>query len=416
MPDTGVRVRLGCGRALGAHDGPDARTAMVHVLWYRKFFKQHRGRGPRHHHLLGKGSAVSCPRFVVTGPVLAAAGLAIGSMMNMTSAQATTCFYERLTLAQAYERADSIVVAEATDCKGDERPVSGACSSHWYEFEKLEVLKEAKASEDAALSLAAAGPMGCGMHFWIGGRFLLFLDDQSRPIVAASGYLSGDDLRTVVSQERLNVLRDYRDGRRPDLSEPWRFSDYGVACSLSHAFEGGSLGLTFAYAQGDYGRLEAEVTRSPDGELELRAKPADPSFQPRAPRRTSARARRRGGVSANVMLFDHASVVPDSVVVAVGGVTWSTERLTIESGGGPTMPPTYGGELLIADTGLAFFSALEENSALTISGLRENLTEESSGPPIAFSYETTTTYFDEAGKKFRACIDGSGRRPHPELP
>ncbi len=193
------------------------------------------------------------------------------------AAVASDCFYLHFTLEKDYRRADSIVVAHASGCPDSQLPISGRCPDQLYSFDVIEVLKDSVPSRDHGGVIQGSRKMGCGMYFRIGHSYLLFIDENGNLNHGASGYLSADDARSIATEERLQILRQYRDHMIEDLSGPWRFFDHGRACHVNHSFEGGSLSFSYVYAKNDYhGSARLVSSRGPNGEYRLDSGPPTP--------------------------------------------------------------------------------------------------------------------------------------------
>lgn len=146
------------------------------------------------------------------------------------TAHALSCAPRLFTLSEAYEAADSIIVGLITECKEEISSDSWANGGGDCSFTSLEVLKESVPARDYS---GVTSSSGCGLSLHVGKRYLLFLDNENRPM-HYSASLDGEQYPTQLTNSYQRILREFRDGVIRDLSEPWMFAEYEGACSLSH--------------------------------------------------------------------------------------------------------------------------------------------------------------------------------------
>ena len=137
------------------------------------------------------------------------------------TALSLSCAPNAFTLSEAFEKADSIIVALVTECKKEISSEAWAHGGADCSFVSLEVLKESKPVRDHR---GVASSHGCGLSLFVGKQYLLFLDSENKPI-GLSASLSGDQSPFQLSTSYQKILREYRDGAIQDLSEPWVFGE-----------------------------------------------------------------------------------------------------------------------------------------------------------------------------------------------
>jgi len=164
-------------------------------------------------------------------------------LLFSASVHARTCEPRHFTLADAYEEADSIVVGIVTECErvgGTDR-----CA-----FATLEVLKDSTPTRDYA---GFAESPGCGLGLYVGQQYLLFLNRDNEPL-RYSEPLSIEGWAATQVNERLRILRDFRNGVTADVSGPWFFhKSFFGSCMLIHGVRGNQM----------------EFTRRPEGAVPL---------------------------------------------------------------------------------------------------------------------------------------------------
>lgn len=166
--------------------------------------------------------------------LLVALATGVVLLMLPIAAGALSCAMPVNTLAEAYDEADSIIIGLVTDCA---EPVS---SDPWTgggagcSFDTLEVLKAAVPARDYR---GTADSEACGLSLQVGNQYLLFLDEDNRPLPFSTG-LNGDSNRAALPREQVRILRQFRDGAVADLSDPWIFYEQDGTCTISHAVGG----------------------------------------------------------------------------------------------------------------------------------------------------------------------------------
>lgn len=156
---------------------------------------------------------------------------AIGALLVLPmNARALSCAPRVFTLSEAYDAADSIIVGLVTECEEEVSREPWANGGSDCSFVSLDVLKESNSARDYR---GVSSSSGCGLSLQVGKQYLLFLDNENRPM-HYSASLNGEQYSTQLSNSYQRILRDFRDGVIRDLSEPWTFGEYEGACSLSH--------------------------------------------------------------------------------------------------------------------------------------------------------------------------------------
>ncbi len=172
----------------------------------------------------------------VSRRVLPAAIVVVASVLLPGSAFALSCAPRQFTLNEAYQAADSIVVGLVTECE-DTSSRSAWTGDSGCSFVSLEVLKEASPARDYG---GSANSQACGLSFYVGNQYLLFLDGENRPLFYGAP-LSGDHPSVELAGAYLEILRDFRDGASRELSEPWIAGEQEGTCFLSHRVGGHSI-------------------------------------------------------------------------------------------------------------------------------------------------------------------------------
>ena len=150
---------------------------------------------------------------------------------------ALSCAPRQFTLNDAYETADSIIVGLITECKEEISSDPWANGGSDCSFSSIEVLKESSPARDYN---GMASSSGCGLSLYVGGQYLLFLDDKNQPMYFSTRF--GSDLyRDQLANEYLRIIRDFRNGVVDDLSEPWMFQKTDESCSIRQSVEGNQV-------------------------------------------------------------------------------------------------------------------------------------------------------------------------------
>lgn len=160
--------------------------------------------------------------------------------VSASSTHALSCAPGYRTLSDAYEAADSIVVALITECKKEVSSDPWASGGDDCSFISLEVLKDSVPARDYG---GVASSSGCGLSLHIGSQYLLFLDSENRPMVA-SAPLGGDHYLSQQTGQYLRILRDFRNGRVNDLAEPWLYEEIGGYCSITQSIKGHQISFS----------------------------------------------------------------------------------------------------------------------------------------------------------------------------
>lgn len=340
--------------------------------------------------------------------------LLLTSISCAQTAFATSCAGVSSTLQEDYDNADSIILAQVSGCADRALPQNGTCPDQRYSFTTLEVLKDSIPSRDHDEDLQGADMMGCGMHFAVGKDYLLFFNQDGTLNHSASGYLSGDDPRIYTANDRLNIIRQFRDGLVPDLSEPWKFMDTGLNCIINHLFKGGSLSFSFYYAKNDYGPMSMDVSKGPNGEVQYDPKPYPPGREPPKVERIGPDFERNDVVFA-VSLKDPERIVEGSISINIGQRSWPLQRMTVVVDAFGINSHTVHSEVTGGEPVLEILDAMNQQTDIVISGLPIGI----AATPVSESpvhYSTQTTQLPMVAERFKACIDGTERRGHAQFP
>jgi hypothetical protein len=161
-------------------------------------------------------------------------------LVSARSAYALSCKSELFTLSEAYEAADSIIVALVTECQEEVSSDSWASGGDGCSFVSLEVLKDAVPVRDYG---GVASSSGCGLSVNVGSQYLLFLDSENRPM-HFSAPLAGDHYLAQQTGQYLRILRDFRSGYVSDLSEPWLHYEYEGYCAIRQSVAGHQISFS----------------------------------------------------------------------------------------------------------------------------------------------------------------------------
>ena len=338
------------------------------------------------------------------------------ALLNSGAVLATTCVPNYSTLQEDYELADAIVLAQASSCAQGE-PVGGwNCEDRLFNLDVIEVIKDSVPSRDYGGAYAGADlAWGCGLGYQLGETYLIFFDGKGG-YSTGSARVSGDDMGVFLAEQRLDVLRQYRDGSVADLSGPWWFMDTGVSCSVSHRFAGGGISVGLGY--GDYkGRVAGMPRRGPDGELQFDVQPMPPGTQPLLEQTTTGPVYDPGDVVLSVSLKDAADLVPASVSIKVDGRAWPLWQRTTTMRAGVSDQKIYS-FATAGNPALEILDAMSRPSAVVVTvarggdsgGIEAATDGATAGTPMLTSFKTRSTQFANTSAKLKACIDGTARR------
>jgi hypothetical protein len=164
---------------------------------------------------------------------------------NLSSVACACSCFPGATLQRQYEQADTIVIAKISGCAADRLSRQGYCHSHGWTFETVENLKGTHAAVRVQSSDASPVRSSCDLSLKVGDTYVLFLSDGRTYQCSGTGSLSDENgarkLRDV------EVLRAYRDGAIPRITDPWYFSDSGWECEIDHHFDGAYLLFSYLY-------------------------------------------------------------------------------------------------------------------------------------------------------------------------
>lgn len=157
-----------------------------------------------------------------------------------SNTHALTCASEQFTLSEAYDAADSIIVALILECQVEVTSDPYAIGGDDCSFVGLEVLKDSAPARDHS---GIASSSGCGLSVHVGSQHLLFLDSENRPM-APSASLSGDHYMSQQTVQYLRILRDFRNGHVSDLAEPWMYEESRGYCSIKQSIKGHQISFS----------------------------------------------------------------------------------------------------------------------------------------------------------------------------
>lgn len=80
-------------------------------------------------------------------------------------------------------------------------------------------------------------PTSAATNVNVGSRYLIFIDNDARLDFCPRSFWLDSPYREAT--ETLKALRDFDQGKIPDLSEPWHFGRAPGSCSLQHSFASG---------------------------------------------------------------------------------------------------------------------------------------------------------------------------------
>ena len=166
--------------------------------------------------------------------VVASTAAIVALFVLAMNARALSCAPRVFTLSEAYDAADSIIVGLVTECEEELSREAWANGGSGCSFVSLDVLKESDSARDYR---GVASSAGCGLSLLVGKQYLLFLDNENRPMRFSTS-LNGAQYPNQLSDSYQRILREFRGGVIRDLSEPWMFGEHEGACFLSHAVGG----------------------------------------------------------------------------------------------------------------------------------------------------------------------------------
>jgi len=167
--------------------------------------------------------------------------LVLALSLYSSNAQALSCPARVFTLADAYEEADGIIIGIVTACEQAQSTDMWVGGGTGCSFSTLEVLKDSNPTRDYG---GVANSAACGLALQVGHQYLMFLDSDNRPLWYSEQLGRGGWADARVNQ-RIAILRDFRNGIAADLSEPWVFQKSIVgACTLYHSFRGNQLSFS----------------------------------------------------------------------------------------------------------------------------------------------------------------------------
>ena len=252
--------------------------------------------------------------------------LATGALLLMLpiAAGALSCAMPVHTLGEAYDAADSIIIGLVTECV---EPVSSdpwANGGAGCSFDSLEVLKAANPARDYR---GTADSHGCGLSLQVGNQYLLFLDEENRPLHYSAG-LNGAAALAAMPREHVRILRQFRDGAISDLSDPWVFREDEATCTISHSVRGNAL--TFSKQKVGAPPSTSDYSRDMvDGKVVLKGKAvgSGESLQRPQPDVTivmpaDAPEIPFDALMLNVMLLEPAPVPERRTVLTIGSESW----------------------------------------------------------------------------------------------
>ena len=266
--------------------------------------------------------------------------LATGALLLMLpiAAGALSCAMPVHTLGEAYDAADSIIIGLVTECV---EPVSSdpwANGGAGCSFDSLEVLKAANPARDYR---GTADSHGCGLSLQVGNQYLLFLDEENRPLRYSAGLNSDRGLGTM-PREHVRILRQFRDGAISDLSDPWYFWEHEGTCTISH--RAGAHTITFTKLRDGALPSASDFSREiVDGNIVLKGKAVGSGETLQRPEPdvtivmpTDTPENPFDVLMLNVMLAEPAPDPERRVVLTVGSATWPLHRMetSISCGGG----------------------------------------------------------------------------------
>jgi hypothetical protein len=150
---------------------------------------------------------------------------------------ALSCASRHFTLREAFEAADSIIVGVVTGCRQEISSDGWTGGGDDCSFVAVDVLKESKPPRDYS---GMASSSGCGLSLHVGSQYLLFLDEENRPM-HFSAALEGDRYPAQLPTTYARILRAFRAGTVTDLSEPWIVEESEHGCWLRHSVSGNRI-------------------------------------------------------------------------------------------------------------------------------------------------------------------------------
>lgn len=339
---------------------------------------------------------------------------AVLALLISGPATATTCAVTYSTLADDYAHAESIAVMQVNGCANGGIPQFGRCPDEQYQLAVIEILKDSVPPRAYGGDYTGGEPMGCGMPLTLDNTYLLFLTGEGTFSHAASAALVSDSPMHTKTRERLRVLREYRDGKVGDLSDPWSFSDNGVSCSLSQAAGGRSLSFMYWYREGPAIAYSPEPEVDGNGNTRYRLNPRpDLGIEIEDLQQSSMK------VEHNTLIFrvdfrPDIRTVENTGTVTVGNASWPlrSTRFVLKQAGRSIAQVAFEGTQ--GDAATEILAAMRRApSDVVVSATRTfSMGDEFPNEQnIYASIETRSTQIVDTAKRFTACMDGSERVP-----
>jgi hypothetical protein len=325
---------------------------------------------------------------------------------------ALTCLYEPLSLEKSYARAEGIVVAQVLGCAENAMPENGRCPDYRYHLETIEVLKEPQPWQNFSGAYQGAdGMTRCGQAFTSGESYLVFFDGSGAIISSAGGALKGPYPQTREAQRKLAILREYRDGRVTDLSDPWIFTDIGQSCELRQRVAGHEISFLYSYTEPS-GEYVYGIEYDDDGNPTLvNPTPVGRVFSPDITHEIDGPQLDPNTLIFSVRFVAYLKTERDTGTLTVGERTWDLETQIFTMYGDGRELSSQSSDLALGESAQQIFDAMLAPANLTIRkrGQARPPAGVTRTPALVTGREdvvvaTKTTQFAAEAKTFQQCI------------
>lgn len=351
------------------------------------------------------------PREISRRPTQVLAAVTM-TVLFVNRVDALTCLYEPLSLEESYALAEGIVVAQVLGCAENAMPENGRCPDYRYHLETIEVLKEPEPWQNFSGAYQGAdGMKRCGQAFTSGESYLVFFDGSGAIISSAGGALKGPYPQTRETQRKLAILREYRDGRVADLSDPWIFTDIGQSCELKQRVAGHEISFLYSYTEPS-GAYVYGVEFDDDGKPTLvHPTPVDRVFSPDITREIDGPQFESHSLIFSVRLLAYLETQRDTGAITVGDRTWNLETQVFTMYRDGRELSSQSSDLALGESAQQIFDAMLAPATLTIRkrGQARPTAGVTRAPALVtvredVVVETKTTQFAAEAKTFQQCI------------
>lgn len=229
-------------------------------------------------------------------------------------------------------------------------------------------------------------------------------------VSSAGGALKGPYPQTREVQGKLEILRDYRDGKVSDLSDPWIFTDIGLSCELKQRVAGHEIAFRYPYAE-QLGEYSYSIEFDNDGNPSLtNPMPVSLAFGQGMTREIDGPEFVPRSLSFSVQFLYYLKTERDTATVSIGERMWSLQSLTTRLLRDGRELSSHSIDLAFGETAQQIFDAMLTPSDVTVIGQATSAVRVTGAPapigsPGDVSFETKSTRFAAEAKLFQDCMD-----------